>query len=928
MLNFFPGSEVFAVAGAVAAAGPILIHLLNRRRYKVVAWAAMDFVRKALTRNRRILQWRDLLLLILRTACVLLFGLGMSRPFFSSGGDVRDARQPVHAILLLDNSLSMDYSRLEGSLLDLAKREAIGFVDRLPEGSRVTVLPVCGSSLPFSRDGLRDMGEVREAINRIEVVDRSAPLTVAVDLAAEALQTVPELPVKRVVLFGDQQAGNWPAGESKSAGTASTTGATPTGEPKSSGGLSELLARVPDLQVVRVAADDPTNTWVADLAVPDDLADTETPAQIVATIRHEGAEPRAGVPVSLKIDGVEVASQTVDLEPGQSREVRFLHQFSAATEGGQVAFVAAEVSLPPDRLAIDDARHVMVPVVASVPVVFIDQFGAEENPAQQKYGESLPLRRLLSPVLSPELEQDTDRKRSRHLRIGEVTREALAGARLVVVAGVDDPEDSVPVLREFVEQGGSLFLSAGAGFDPALWQERGWLDGAGILPLPLDSEPSGKLPNEVVGTLEPMFLDPESLKAEDFLVADASREEMADLYRTPLFFKVVVAKHDPAVLDALLKSDTERLTERGRLLAELESTRADLERRQSLGTLTAAETREYEAVQARIEGLAPKWLAWSAGAYGTGGGGLPARTSTDPVTPEESARRAQPVVIARLTNGLPYLVERRIGEGLVVMSTSGLQSAWNTLARTNAILLFDRLLRSRMAGTFAERTLEARAELVLPVAASDRRLEFLLERPRDPGLAPLGPSAPIDDEDASENAAVEASTRPSAEPVAVDALGSEQYGLTLRHLLQRGVYRVVALRPETAEGAAEGGAGDRTAWESRFAINGTDAESRLETLTATTSEGLLAGTSAVWREPGETITVAGARVSGEDLWKWLMGLVLVLLLLELAVIALPELARSKWWPGASARTSRGGVAGSPSAGDPLMVGASRSGGAR
>jgi hypothetical protein len=74
--------------------------------------------------------------------------------------------------------------------------------------------------------------------------------------------------------------------------------------------------------------------------------------------------------------------------------------------------------------------------------------------------------------------------------------------------------------------------------------------------------------------------------------------------------------------------------------------------------------------------------------------------------------------------------------------------------------------------------------------------------------------------------------------------------------------------------------------------------------------------------------VAGARVSGEDLWKWLMGLVLVLLLLELAVIALPELARSKWWPGASARTSRGGVAGSPSAGDPLMVGASRSGGAR
>lgn len=839
---------MFAVAGAVAAAGPILIHLLNRRRYKVVAWAAMDFVRKALTRNRRILQWRDLLLLILRTACVLLFGLGMSRPFFSSGGNVLDSQQPVHAILLLDNSLSMDYSRMEGSLLDLAKREAIGFVDRLPEGSRVTVLPVCGSAFPFSRDGLRDLEEVREAINRIEVVDRSAPLNVAVDLAAEALQSVPELPVKRVVLFGDQQTANWPAGS------------------RSSGGLSELLARVPDLQVVRVAADDPVNSWVANLSVPDNLADTETPTPIVATIRHEGTEPRAGVPVSLKVDGVEVASQTVDLEPGQAREVRFLHQFSATVEAGQVGFAAAEVSIPPDRLALDDSRHLMVPVVATVPVVFVDQYGAEESPAQQKYGESLPLRRLLSPVLGPEVETDSERPRAKHLRISEVTRETLAGARLVVVAGVDDPEETVPVLREFVEQGGSLFVAAGAGFDPARWQERAWLDGAGILPLPLEAEPSGKLPDEVVGTLDPMFLDPDSLNAEEFLVADASREEMADLYRTPLFFKAVVAKHDPAVLAELLKSDLARLKDQTEKLQALEATRATLEQRQSLGVLSAAETREFADVQARIDEVSPRWLAWA--------------TVPDDVTAtaEDLARRAQPVVVARLTNGLPYLVERRIGAGVVVLSTSGLQSAWNTLARTNAVLLFDRLLRSRMAVTFTERTLEARSELILPVAAGERRLEFQLERPAETLALNPEAAAPTEQKSAAD-----------LEPVAVDALGSDRYGLTLRHLFRRGVYRVVAQRAE----GAEGGAGDRVAWESRYAINGPDSESRLETLNATSAEPLLAGTSAVWREPGETITVAGARVSGENLWKWLMAVVLTLLLVELVVIALPELARSR-----------------------------------
>ena len=56
----------FALAGVLCATIPFVIHLLNRRRYRVVEWAAMDFLRQALERNRRILHLRDLLLLLLR----------------------------------------------------------------------------------------------------------------------------------------------------------------------------------------------------------------------------------------------------------------------------------------------------------------------------------------------------------------------------------------------------------------------------------------------------------------------------------------------------------------------------------------------------------------------------------------------------------------------------------------------------------------------------------------------------------------------------------------------------------------------------------------------------------------------------------------------------------------------------------------------
>ena len=87
MLDFTAAS--FAVAGLAAAAGPVLIHLWNRRRFRVVNWAAMDFLREALQRKRRILQVRDLVLLALRVAAMILLGLALSRPFFTAGGSGR-----------------------------------------------------------------------------------------------------------------------------------------------------------------------------------------------------------------------------------------------------------------------------------------------------------------------------------------------------------------------------------------------------------------------------------------------------------------------------------------------------------------------------------------------------------------------------------------------------------------------------------------------------------------------------------------------------------------------------------------------------------------------------------------------------------------------------------------------------------------------
>ena len=62
-------------AGLLAISLPILIHLLNKRKFQIVDWAAMDFLLDADKKNRRRIRLENLILLLLRCLAVLLIGL-------------------------------------------------------------------------------------------------------------------------------------------------------------------------------------------------------------------------------------------------------------------------------------------------------------------------------------------------------------------------------------------------------------------------------------------------------------------------------------------------------------------------------------------------------------------------------------------------------------------------------------------------------------------------------------------------------------------------------------------------------------------------------------------------------------------------------------------------------------------------------------
>jgi hypothetical protein len=122
-----------------AASVPVVIHLLNRRKWREVPWAAMRFLLAAIKKNRRRLRIEQWLLLAIRTLVVLLVVAAMAKPFLESFGAVIAGRR-THRVIVLDASLSMAYTAGESSRFDEARALAAQLVNGSRRGDAISLV--------------------------------------------------------------------------------------------------------------------------------------------------------------------------------------------------------------------------------------------------------------------------------------------------------------------------------------------------------------------------------------------------------------------------------------------------------------------------------------------------------------------------------------------------------------------------------------------------------------------------------------------------------------------------------------------------------------------------------------------------------------------------------------------------------------------
>ncbi len=215
MLSWF--LNPWMLLGGLAVASPILIHLLNKRRFKIVDWAAMDFLFEADKKNRRRVELENFILLALRCLAMLLVSLLLARPFMpSSMTNVLQQAQKLERVILIDDSLSQRVLNNGLPALEVAKNSVEELITGLANSDKtedwLTVMltsrpaqPLLANE-PLTRNTLPALAQ---AIQELECSDRVADYSASCGELQRYVSGMRENVSRVAYLFSDMRQRDW-----------------------------------------------------------------------------------------------------------------------------------------------------------------------------------------------------------------------------------------------------------------------------------------------------------------------------------------------------------------------------------------------------------------------------------------------------------------------------------------------------------------------------------------------------------------------------------------------------------------------------------------------------------------------------------------------------------------------------------------------
>jgi hypothetical protein len=429
VLSFLNPAILYALA---AAAIPLLIHLLNRRNIKRIPFSTIQFLKRLEKKQMRNLRIRQLLLLLLRTLIILLIVAAFARPTLSSGGGggILSERSSIEAIVILDNSLSLNETRLTGSLLDKMRQAFYAMEQVFQSGDRITVIQ---ATIP--REDLIKQ-ENYQANLWERVLQKIQSNYLKSDLDNALLQALEQLrqsvySSREIYLVSDFQESAF----------------------SNAGQFAELLAQPPyqdiKLFLIPIRHENFENISIDSVEVVNRLIEGNQTLRIKAYFHNHHPEKYLNTLTSVSLNENRVSQQKVTLPPGQTVETEYQ---LTLTESG---FVEGRIETESDALQEDNRRYFNFYVPRKIRTLHLFP-----DPA---FGSFIPL------IIKPAADRNIFEYR------GEVIG-GWAGLNfmdydMIILEGINQvPETLTLRLKSFLENGGGVMIIPGDKIITPLYQ--------------------------------------------------------------------------------------------------------------------------------------------------------------------------------------------------------------------------------------------------------------------------------------------------------------------------------------------------------------------------------------------------------------------------------------------------------------------------
>jgi hypothetical protein len=454
--SFFVHPE-FVIPGAMLLAAPIIIHFINRMRFRRVKWAAMEFLLASQQRNRRRLLLEQLLLLLLRLLVVAALVMLVARPLVDPESFSLFQGQKTHHLVLLDDSGSMrdrigDTSAFDAALDVLRKIAAEG--ERKPDTQTLTLLLLSNPSQPvYTQENLnRDfVSRLEGGLKALRCSHRALDLATGVEAARKMLADMGGA-ARNFHLLSDFRQSNW------------------EDEPALADALREMDLDKVTVNLVKTVAESHPNLGITDLSGAVDVAAVNVPLRLSVTVRNYGSEAARDVRLTVLVDGQKrPATETIDhIDGGKERTIEFDEQFPKTGPHD------VQVSLPADALEQDNVRYLSIQVPETNPVLIIDG-GSDDSEAFYLVDAlgAVPEKTGFSPTLD---------------RVDSLRRRPLDKFQSIFLVNVAElPADAIKALEDYVRGGGGIAWYLGPQVRAAFYNDKLYRDGQGLFPARLGS---------------------------------------------------------------------------------------------------------------------------------------------------------------------------------------------------------------------------------------------------------------------------------------------------------------------------------------------------------------------------------------------------------------------------------------------------------